>query len=253
MPYHYTILGAGRQGVALAYDLALNGEAGTIVLADADQKVALNAAGRLSRLLPDAKVNWRAKPCDVSDAGAVSHVIPGSDVVLSAVPYRFNVELTRLAIEAGASFCDLGGNTDVVRGSLAQHEAAAAAGVSVVPDCGLAPGLGNILAAYAIEQLTRDGCTDIDVHVRCGGLPETPTGPLQYKLVFNFDGLINEYSGDGEFLREGKPLNVPTLTEEESLSIDIPTGFDANGRPTGWQPRQFEAAVTSGGTSTCAA
>ncbi len=234
MSYTYVILGAGRQGVALAYDLARNGEAARVTLADLHTDVARRAIERLQALLPATPCRFAAAVCDVARPDTLRPLLAGAQVVVSAVPYRFNVALTDAAVSAGCSFCDLGGNTDVVRQQLARHEPAAAAGVSVVPDCGLAPGLGNILAAHGIAALD----TAEDVHVRCGGLPERPVGPLGYKLVFNFDGLINEYSGFGEFLRDGRRVQVPALTEPEELEFPPPVG-------------RCEAAVTSGGTSTC--
>lgn len=235
MSFRYVILGAGRQGLALAYDLAKNCEAAAITLADADEAVARAGLERVRKLVPGAKCEWTAVRCDASNASEAAAVIRGAAVVLSAVPYRYNVELTRIAIEAGASFNDLGGNTDVVRAQLAMHERARTAGVSVVPDCGLAPGLGNILAAYGVSRMD----SPQHAHVRCGGLPERPVGPLGYKLLFNFQGLINEYSGFGEFLRDGRPAAIPTLTELESIEFPPPVG-------------RCEAAITSGGTSTCA-
>src|SRR5262245_16786212 len=152
MIYHYVVLGAGRQGGALAYDLAKNCEAATVTLADSNADVVAHAISRLKRLLPAARCRWDPRTCDASNTASVADTIKGAQVVLSAVPYRFNVELTDAAIDAGASFNDLGGNTDVVRQQLARHTKAATHGVSVVPDCGLAPGLGNILAAFGCSQ-----------------------------------------------------------------------------------------------------
>jgi lysine 6-dehydrogenase len=105
-------------------------------------------------------------------------------------------------------------------------------GVSPLPDCGLAPGLSNLLSAYAIEQLPQTTA----VRVRCGGLPKMPKPPLHYKLVFSFDGFINEYSGHAVVLRNGKIAHVPALTELETVDI------------LGLAP--LEAVTTSGGTST---
>lgn len=234
MKYRYVILGSGRQGVAMAFDLAKNGEAARVVLADSDVDVAERAVARLRALLPRVQCEFVARRCDVTHAAGVSEVLAGHDVVLSAVPYKFNVELARLALLAGASFLDLGGNTNVVRAELALDAEARAAGVSIVPDCGLAPGLGNHLAAYGVAQFDEPE----HVHVRCGGLPERPVGPLGYKLVFNFYGLWNEYRGHGEFLRDGARVDVPTLSELERIDFGEPLGV-------------LEAAVTSGGTSTC--
>jgi lysine 6-dehydrogenase len=234
MPFSYVVLGAGRQGLALAYDLAKNCDAALVRVADLNSEQLDHAQARLRTLLPNTACQLQLRICDVSKPAEVAQTIAGADVVLSAAPYRFNAELTEAAIAAGASFCDLGGNTAVVRQELAQHDAAQRSGVSVVPDCGLAPGLGNILAAHGLQQMD----TPRDVHVRCGGLPEHPVGALGYKLVFNFDGLINEYSGSGEFLRGGQRVQVPALTELESIEFAPPLG-------------KCEAAVTSGGTSTC--
>jgi lysine 6-dehydrogenase len=234
MSFRYAVLGAGRQGVALAYDLVRNGEAAHVTLADADGDTARRAVERVRSLLPESSCELAPRRCDAGHPGEVRELVRGARVVVSAVPYRFNLALTQAVIEARASFCDLGGNTSIVRSQLALHEAARAAGVSVVPDCGLAPGLSNHLAAHGIESLEHPE----HVHVRCGGLPEHPVGPLGYKLLFNFEGLINEYSGFGEYLRGGARVEVPALTEIEEHDFGPGVG-------------RLEAAVTSGGTSTC--
>ncbi len=234
MSYHYVVLGAGRQGVAIAYDLAKNGEAGRVTLAEYEPETARQAIARLEQLLPEAACEFTGVICDVSKPVEVALCISGAQVVVSAVPYKYNVALTHAAIAAHAQLCDLGGNTQVVKLQLGLHEQAEQAGVSIVPDCGLAPGLGNHLAAHAVATLDEPA----HVHVRCGGLPQAPIGPLGYKLVFNFDGLVNEYSGFGDFLRDGERVHVDTLTEVEQIEFAEPAG-------------RCEAAVTSGGTSTC--
>lgn len=234
MGYRYVVLGAGRQGQAIAYDLARNGNADAIVLADCDGNAARRAVERLERLPPARAGLFTAVTCDVARSHEVLCVLRGAHVAVSAVPYRYNVDLTDAAIAAGCCLCDLGGNTAIVRQQLARHEQARAAGVSIVPDCGLCPGLGNHLAAHGISLMDEPR----HVRIRCGGLPERPVGPLGYKLVFNFQGLINEYSGRAEFLRDGRKVEVPALTELETVTFDPPVGT-------------CEAAVTSGGTSTC--
>ncbi len=253
--YTYVVLGAGRQGVAIAYDLARNGAAHRVTLADADEAAAATAVSRLQSLLPDTDCAFVATAVNVQAAATVRALLQDCDVCVSAVPYRFNLALTRHAIETRTHFCDLGGNTEIVRAQLALDAEARQARISVVPDCGLAPGLGNMLAAHGIARLD----TPTHVHVRCGGLPEVPVGPLGYKLLFNIQGLINEYSGFGEYLRNGEPTAIPALTELETVELHVPASFcerlsasarqqldSSEGRLT------LEAAVTSGGTSTCA-
>jgi lysine 6-dehydrogenase len=171
---------------------------------------------------------------DAREPEAARRAFEGSAVVLSAVPYDLNVALARAAIRAGASFGDLGGNTDVVRETLALDPEAKRAGVSVVPDLGLAPGMGNTLAVYAMSLLDEPE----EVHVRCGGLPRNPRPPLGYRLLFAVEGLTNEYFGKAVVLRDGKRMEIDTFDELETLEFPPPIG-------------KVEAFTTSGGTSTC--
>ena len=103
--------------------------------------MAAAAAGRVTRLTGLPTVT--ARYVDVADPTAVRHALAGHDVVLSAVPYYFNLELTRAAVAAGVSFCDLGGNTEIVRRQHALDAEARAAGVAVVAETliGLSIGL----------------------------------------------------------------------------------------------------------------
>lgn len=227
----YLILGAGRQGTAIAYDLVRHGAPGRVVLADSQEEIAKEAAERVNRLAGGELA--RAAVCNAAHVAEAQDLMGDADVVVSAVPYRLNAALARAAIQAKTHFTDLGGNTDIVKQELALHEEAEAAGISVVPDLGLAPGMGNILAAWAIRQLDAPE----EVVIRCGGLPQHPRPPLHYKLVFSVHGLTNEYSGMGQALADGEIVQVPTLTQPEE--IDVP----GVGR--------LEARVTSGGTSTC--
>ncbi|HUR27907.1 MAG TPA: saccharopine dehydrogenase C-terminal domain-containing protein [Planctomycetota bacterium] len=234
MRYSYTVFGAGRQGVALAYDLAARGEASRVVLAERDEATLHGAALRLRALLPRTNCVFETALCDVSKPDQVLKALHGTTVAISAAPYRFNALLAEISVDNGSSFCDLGGNTEIVRRELALDARARAKGVSLVPDCGLAPGLCNHLAAHAVATLEEPR----SVRIFCGGLPERPVGPLGYKLVFSFEGLINEYSGFGETLRGGERVDVPALTEVEDVEFPAPIGV-------------LEAAVTSGGSSTC--
>jgi lysine 6-dehydrogenase len=229
--FRYGVLGAGMQGTAAGYDLARHGQASEVTFFDVDPDLAAASAARVNALV--GKNVCTSAALDARDASALARAFTGLDGVLSAVPYAFNPKAARAAIKAGVCFNDLGGNTGIVREELALDEEARAAGVSVVPDCGLAPGLGNILAAWlvSISQGARA------VHVRCGGLPQKPRPPLDYKLVFNIAGLTNEYTGEAEFLRGGVLVRVPTLTEVEPIHFPDPVG-------------RAEAFVTSGGTST---
>jgi lysine 6-dehydrogenase len=235
-PFNYLIIGAGRQGTAAAYDLARFGDAARIVLADRDPGIAERASERVNRL----SSTTLAAPLtlDVSDQHAVDEVVQGMDVVLSAVPYYFNLPITRAAVSAGAHYCDLGGNTEVTQSQMALGDEARRTGVSIIPDCGMGPGLVNTLGAFVIELLEQRSAEAREVYVYDAGLPQNPVPPWNYHLSFHINGLTNEMDGEAIFIRNGEIVRVPTLSEPEWLE------FPGLGR--------LEAEVTSGGTSTAA-
>ena len=115
LSYSYIVLGAGRQGTAAAYDLVRFGDAARVTLADVDLGTARTAADRVMRLTGRTIVE--AAQIDVGDSSAIKLAFEGHDVALSAVPYYYNLSLTRAAIERGVSFCDLGGTPNRTTGS----------------------------------------------------------------------------------------------------------------------------------------
>jgi lysine 6-dehydrogenase len=219
-------------GRAAAWDLARHQEVASLLLVDSDTG-ALAAARAFLEERGVAPDRYRPQRADLSRPAEASAVMEGLDAVLSAVPYRFNAALARTAVDAGVSFCDLGGNPSVVDEELALHDDAIAAGVTVVPDCGLAPGTTNVLTAALLEGLPEATV----VRIRVGGLPAHPRPPLNYKLVFSPTGLINEYVEPCRVLRDGALTEVLPLSEPEELHFPEPFG-------------RLEARQTAGGTST---
>ncbi|HET7375814.1 MAG TPA: saccharopine dehydrogenase C-terminal domain-containing protein [Anaerolineae bacterium] len=230
MSIQYLVVGAGRQGTASAYDLAKFGGAERVTLADVDRSIAQAAADRVNQLL--GRSIAQAIELDVKDDQAVRQAAQGCTVMLSAVPYFFNLNLTKIAIECGVSFCDLGGNTEIVRQQHALDAQAKRAGVTVVADCGMGPGLGNTLAVYAMELLDQ---TD-HIYLYDGGLPLEPQAPWNYVESFNLEGLTNEYHDGLMVLRNGELEFIPPFSEMEI--IDFP--------PLG----KLEAFIVAGGLST---
>lgn len=231
MGYRYAVLGAGRQGTACAYDMIKFGEADSVLLADLSLEAAQIAASRVNALLDTDKAS--ATQLDVRDQVAVAAVLEGIDAFLSAVPYYFNLDITRSAIQAKASMCDLGGNTDLVREQLKFDVQAREAGINVIPDCGQVPGMGSTLMVYAMRLLDEAE----EVFMWDGGLPQNPRPPFDYMLTFNIAGLTNEYAESPIFLRDGRPTLVPTMDELEEIEFPPPVG-------------RLEAFTTGGGVST---
>jgi lysine 6-dehydrogenase len=230
MSFSYIVLGAGRQGIASAYDLARFGEANRIVLADSDSNVAKTAADRVNQLI--GRVAVEPMSLDVRDENAVAKAMKGHNVVLSAVPYFFNLALTKVAIANGISFCDLGGHTDTVRLQHGLDSDAKRAGVRVIPDCGMGPGMGNTLAVHAMGLVGEAE----HIYMFDGGLPQNPVPPWNYAAFFSIEGLTNAYYGGMTILRDGKLTHVPCFTEFEM--VDVP--------PVG----KLEAFLIAGGVST---
>lgn len=222
----YAILGSGMMGYALAFDLARSRGVTGITLVDADAD-SLDAAIR--RLHSPLLTTVRMDLDSPADLGAV---LAGHACVISAVPYRYNAALTDIAINAGVHFCDLGGNDAIVAEQFRMHQRAIDQNVLVLPNCGLAPGLANILAARGVELFESAD----EVYMRVGGLPQHPKPPLNYQLVFSVEGLLNEYSGKAKVLRQGEIAEADAMSEIEAIDFPAPFGT-------------LEAFHTSGGSS----
>ena len=141
--------------------------------------------------------------------------------------------MARAAVEAGCHFSDLGGNTEIVFEQRKLHEQALAKGVSVIPDCGLAPGMVNILAAEGIRRLDRAE----QVRIYVGGLPQSPEPPLNYQIVYSLEGRAGllHHAVVGPAGRQ--PVQVDALSEVEPVEFPAPVGT-------------LEAFHTGGGIST---
>ena len=222
------VLGGGLQGSACAYDLLQDKEVTEVRLAD-------HHLGHIPEFLaPYSGPRLLPTLLDVRDHEAVLSVMRQSDAVMSAIPYYFNYDLAKLAVEAGVHFCDLGGNTEIVFKQKELDADARRQNITVVPDCGLAPGMVNILAEYGIRQL--DSVDSVKIYV--GGLPQHPEPPLNYMLVYSLEGALDYYTTLSWVLRNGKRTHVKALSERE------PVTFDSVGT--------LEAFHTAGGLSTMA-
>lgn len=223
------VLGAGLQGSACAYDLLQNAKITEVRLAGLDM-------GHIAPFLaPYSGKRLIPTPLDVRDKDAVRALMRESDAVMSAIPYYFNDKLAKLAADVGVHFCDLGGNTDIVREQKRLDATAKEKGITIIPDCGLAPGMVNILAQYGIDKLD----TVDEVRIYVGGLPQHPEPPLNYQIVYSLEGVLDYYTTLSSIVRDGKEMQVKALSEREPVQFDAPVG-------------ELEAFHTAGGLSTMA-
>ena len=221
------VLGAGLQGSACAHDLLQQPDVQRVTLADLTPKrLAPFLKKRVGQRLALARL-------DARQADRLGRLLRGHDAVMNALPYYFNYPVARAAVRVGLHYSDLGGNTEIVQKQKTLDAAARKKGVSVIPDCGLAPGMVNILAA---EGIRRVGDADT-VKIFVGGLPQHPEPPLNYQIVYSLEGALDYYTTPSWVLKAGRPARVDALSEVESVEFPAPVGT-------------LEAFHTGGGIST---
>jgi len=219
------VLGAGMMGRAIAYDLRKHSNFDSIAIADKDKKT-ISSAEKFLKDIDFLKL-------DVEKTNDVKKQFKEYDVAISAVPYKFNYTLAKTALDTKTHFLDLGGNNDVVEKERSLHKEAKTNNVTLIPDCGLAPGLVSVITRDIVDQMDSVEY----VKLRVGGLPQNPVPPLNYQIVFSPYGLINEYVEDAMILDRGKIINKKSMTELETIDFPKPFG-------------KMEAFLTSGGCST---
>lgn len=221
------VLGAGLMGKEAVRDLVKSDEVTKVYLADLN----LRAAEDFAEQLMNDKLDLLQ--LDATNDLQLQEVMALGDVVINALFYTFNEKVARIAVEIGVHSIDLGGHiggaTDAV---LELADKAAAKGVTIIPDLGVAPGMINILTGYGAGKL--DKVDSIKLYV--GGIPVKPEPPLNYNVVFSLEGVFDHYTDPSHVIRNGKLLEIPSLSEVEPIEFD---GYD-----------ELEAFHTSGGTST---
>ena len=220
------VIGAGLMGRAALFDFGRIEEVEKVGIFDIDEEL----AAQIGQTYGNGK--QVTGKLDAGDEDAAAEILSEYDAAISCVTYKYNPGLTKAAIKAKCHLVDLGGNNDTVKTQLEMNDEAEEAGVIIVPDCGLAPGMVAVLVADGVNNFDK-----VDsVKIRVGGLPQSPRPPLNYQMLFSAEGLINEYWEPCLILQDGAKRIVNPMTSLELLE------FDGLGK--------FEAFYTSGGTST---
>lgn len=221
------ILGSGMMGQAIVHDLITHSNFNNITIADKSKT-------NLDKLKNHFETkNIKYIQLDIKKIDEVKKLFLDSDVVISAIPYYYNYELTKIAISTRTHFLDLGGNNQIVDKQRSLIKEAKQNDVIIIPDCGLAPGITSTITRDIVENLTSINY----VKIRVGGLPINPKPPLNYQIVFSPNGLINEYVEDSLILQNGDIIYKKSMTEIEKIIFPKPFG-------------ELEAFLTSGGCST---
>ena len=194
------VLGGGAQGRVIARDLAHS-------LRDAHVTVADLTAPSLPAL-----PNLATVEADLSDRAATARLLRDYDLGVGALPSRLGFGAVQAAIEAGRSLVDV---SFCAENPLPLDDAARAAGITIAPDCGLAPGLSHLLVGhYAATEGTPD-----EVLIMVGGVAEDASRPYGYVVTWSLDDLLEEYVRPARLVRDGAPAEVPAFSGLEHVTI----------------------------------
>jgi len=196
------VIGCGRMGSVAAEDLA-KGDI-EVCVADKDAAKAKETVEKIG------KGNVRWFQLDASNKNELVKALKDFDLALGFLPPKFGFSLIEACIKAGKSLVDV---SYMPENPLVLHEEALEADVTVVPSCGLAPGISNILVGHAVAELDKTH----KVHIMVGGLPQTPVPPLGYVITWSPESLIDEYTSKARIIKDGKKTEVEALNGLEEV------------------------------------
>lgn len=197
------VIGCGKVGSEIARDLARESEVDSVVAADASLE-------NLKTLKGIDKITTRR--LDISQKEIVQQTMRSVDIVCGALPGRIGYQVMNNAVEAGVDVVDISytpENPFKLSGTARDKE------VAVVPQCGVAPGFSNMCVGDGKRRLG----TISRVRIYVGGLPQKPVGPLNYRIVFSLEDVINEYSRPVNVIEKGQRQQVEPLSGRGLLNF----------------------------------
>ncbi len=201
------VLGGGQQGKVVATDLARSLPQSHITVAD---------IGTVSTApLP----NLKSVQADLGSVEAIASMMHGFDLAVGALPSRLGPATFRAAIEAKRNLVDVSFSAE---DAVPIDGPARAAGIFILPDCGLAPGISNLLSGQAAS---RHSPRELSIYV--GGVDQDPARPYGYNVSWSLDDLLEEYTRPARIVRAGKPVTVPVFSGMERLQVDGAGEFEA--------------------------
>lgn len=230
----YFVAGTGV-GRAIAYAFLRENPTSEVTVGDVSLEGANNVTEWLKKVL-GSRIGNRCQAVKFDVREAVPRDLKKFDAVVSALPAKYNYQFAKAAILAGTHFCDLGGVTQVTEKMLSLDLLAKGRGVSVVPDCGLAPGLALILARDLVSGLSSP--TDIEIVV--GGIPQYPQKPLNYSKVFSLEGLKHICYDQAPILLNGETVFLKPFSRHQTMVVPELANFSKEFRG------RVETFVTAG-------
>ncbi|MBM4113088.1 MAG: saccharopine dehydrogenase [Phycisphaerae bacterium] len=215
------VLGAGMVGGVMAADLARD-RGLRVTVVDRSTQALARAARNAKRLATpglrgSASRRGGAPPLrlvedDASSAAVVKRLAADADLVIGALPSRFGFQTLRTLIDAGKSCVDI---SFMPEDFIELDRAAKKRGVTIVPDCGVAPGMSNMLAGWGVSQLSKP----TRLRIMVGGLPRERHWPFEYKAAFSPHDVIEEYTRPSRIVRNGRVEVREALSEPELVNL----------------------------------
>jgi len=202
------VIGAGMMGSAVAWDLARLDDVDELKVADVSQK-------RLDSIRAKASRTVETERIDVLNAPELQRFLEGCDVAISALPHGAVHPADVIAVRMGARMVNIAFEDE----QMALDKRAKQNGAVLIPGCGVAPGLSNILVAEGARVLD----SAVEGHIFVGGLPQRPLPPLSYRLVFSVKGLIREYL-TARVIRRGRVRSVKPFEDIQRVHFPRPIG-----------------------------
>ena len=201
------VLGVGMMGTAAAKDLVKSDSISEVVLASKFKRDLENAASKIK----STKISTTL--VDATDAVSLSKLLrrENVDVVINALPHGVSFYALQTEVNERVNVVDLAFEDEY----MALDKVARENDIIVVPGCGVAPGLSNMLVGYAASKLEEARMVKIMV----GGLPQKPKPPLEYRIVFNLESVWQEYTEKVRIVRNGKVVEVEALSGLEEIFI----------------------------------
>jgi lysine 6-dehydrogenase len=192
------VVGCGKVGSEIARDLATSDEVDSLAVMDASSQNLSLLRKRIPKKVQTLKLSLAQKPRFRSLLGKI-------DLVCGALPGRLGFDLLTETVKAGVDTVDISYSP---RDPFLLQRRAKEAECSIVPQCGVAPGFTNMCVGDASRKL--DAMNSVEIFV--GGLPEKPEPPLNYRIVFSLEDVVNEYSRPVEVIEGGKRKKVEPLS-----------------------------------------
>ena len=203
------ILGAGTVGTALVKLFSDNPKTESLVLIDSNGIALTEIEETINN---PVLVTYKLS---IEKENTIIGLLKGFDVLISALPAKFNLDLTQLALKIGIHYIDLGGRDGMFESQKSLHEEAVMAEKWIIPNCGLAPGMLNVMVMLGMDKFDKVN----SIRMRAAGLPVEPIPPLNYQLGFSPIGLIDEYIEKPLIIQDGKACYVNALDGYETLSF----------------------------------